>query len=221
MVRKIGFIIAILLVVGLLPLLAQSGSLYGASLDESAILVRLINTRTDGVGVSVRMGSLRLSAGVPGDATPYHPITADIFLLRYQGAGTEFIPQTDTIYTLLAGDAELSIMIDTPHNDPLRAQVYGYNPPGVSSTSLAFGTADGSTLIFPNIDSGNSQSLGVNALSIELGVFAVNEISEVQTPPLARARVEMARGSSYSLIPVRLPNGTYELRVHRASLQTR
>jgi hypothetical protein len=221
MVRKSGGLIAILLVVGLFPLLAQSGSLYGASLDESAILVRLINTRTDGAGVSVRVGSLRLSAGVPGDSTPYHPITADIFVLRYQGVGTEFIPQTNTIYTLLAGDAELSIMVDTPHNDPLRAQVYGYNPPGVSSTALAIGTVDGSTLIFPQIDSGNSASMGVNALTIELGIFTVNETSGVQTPALARAQVEMVRGSSYSLIPVRLPNGTYELRVHRASIQTR
>lgn len=202
-------------------LYGQSGSLYGASVDESAILVRVINGRTTGP-VQLRVGAHRLSAQNPGDVSGYVPIPADVFILRYENQTIEFLPEPQTLYTLLAYDRGIRILRDTPHRDPARAQIYLYVSPSLSSAgvqSLELRTSDGNQGIIAPTEPGSSTSIAVNPLTISVATFQVSSSSNSQgsrlhwAPPI---ELSMARGQSYTLVAFVTPTGQPGLQVLQA-----
>jgi hypothetical protein len=199
----------------------QTGSLYGASVDESAILVRVINGRTAGPA-QLRIGAHRLNAANPGDTTSYVPIPSDVFILRYENQTIEFLPQEQTIYTLLAYDRGIRIIRDTPHRDPARAQIYLYVSPSLSSAgvqSLELRTSDGNQGIIAPTEPGSSGSIAVNPLSISVTAFHMSSSSNSQgsrlpwAPPI---QLSLARGQSYTLVAFVTPTGQPGLQVHQA-----
>jgi hypothetical protein len=173
-------------------LIAQSGSLYGMSLDESAVLVRVINLRSEGAA-SLRLGSDRITAAEPGSVSSYFNVAADLYILRYQGDNREFIPRQGTIYSIIAGDDGLDILADEPHSDPLRCQIYAYVAPGAQAGNgwdegISIRTADGGTVLIDAIRPGTSGAVAVNPVAVELAVFSPEgrRVSEVFDPGMNR-----------------------------------
>lgn len=185
------------------PLISQTGSLYGASVSESAIFVRLLNARSDGP-VQLRLGPARLLTQNPGDMTPYHPVSADLYILRYLGAAIEFIPRTGTLYSIVADDQGLTILSDQPHTDPARTQIYFYNPAVNALGALSLRTLDGQTIVIDSVAPGLSRYVLVNPLTIELALF--DEDGQKRSPDLP---FTMSRGESIAVLAV--PSDNHEV----------
>jgi alginate O-acetyltransferase complex protein AlgF len=196
---------------------AQSGSLYGLSLDESAILVRVANLRSEGAA-SLRLGSSRLIAQEPGDVTAYLAVAADLYILRYQGENLEFIPRQGTIYTIVAGDSDLILLEDQAHDDPLRCQLYVYvqTAAGVTGTPLSLKTADGSTALLENIAPGSSAAIAVNPVAIELALF-----DDTGRKVSADFDPMMARGASIAIAARLVAGDRAEVTTRVAEIQVR
>lgn len=216
--RSLGFLVILLFFTNSQYLQAQTGSLYGATVDESAILVRVLNGRTSG-SVQIRIGAHRLSAPNPGDATSYVPIPADVFMLRYENQSIEFLPQVQTMYTLLAYDRGIRIMEDSPHRDPARAQIYFYVSPNLSFQdiqSLELKTTDGNQSIISPTIPGSSNSIAVNPLSISVAAFISDNTPDSRVPWADPIELAMARGQSYTLLALVHANGQPGLQLHQA-----
>ena len=175
----------------------QSASLYGTSVSESQVLVRLVNVGSS-TPASFRLGPVRLTASQPGDATDYHPIAADIYVLRHGGRSTEFIPEQNSLYTILVGAEDFWVLKDEAHKDPVRVQLYVYNS-AVSRTSganaapaLYLRTTDGATDIVGPDAAGASASRIVNP--VRLSAVLVPNAEE----PIAVGPLDLERGRSYS-----------------------
>ncbi len=190
---------------------AQSASLYGLSLDDSAILVRLINLRSQD-SVSLRLGANRISLDAPGDISTYYPIPADVFILRHHGENTEFLPQQGTVYSILLFDDSLEILEDQAHNDPIRCQLYVYS--GSYQQKLSLRTADGNQTLISDIDAGRSSFVSVNPVSVELAIFSQDgrRISEAFDPA-------MSRGDSIAIALRDSEDGTLIPSLRRAEIQ--
>lgn len=151
-----------------LKLSAQSPSLYGSSVAESAIVVRLVNASTR--AQKLEIGAQVLEASGFGQASAYKPVAADIYTLMFAGKRIEFIPQKSSYYTLIALDDRLLVLKDQKHSDPARAQLYFYNLTGMDGLELR--TADGAGRILGPLSSMDSTQAAVNALSFDAGVYA-------------------------------------------------
>lgn len=204
--------IFVLLNVG--SLIAQSGSLYGASLEESAIAVRLVNLRSQGTA-SFRIGAIRLSSEAPGTATGYVPISADLYILRYEGQNQEFIPESGNFYSIVAGDGELIILRDDQHDDPYKSQIYAYVQPGFSSDNVSLSTADGAIAVLPSVGSGNSANVIVNPLQVRL------QFTDAQGTPVGpEFDVSLQSGESTSIFLYRR-DGDIQVTSSQAFMQNR
>ncbi len=205
---KAGFLA---LALGLLPAMAfaQAPSLYGAGVAESAILVRLVNA-SGGGALSIPIGAQTLEAAGFGSASAYKPVAADIYTLFYGAKRFEFLPETQSYYTIVALDGGLVILKDTRHADPARAQLYFYNMGANAAADLK--TADGSVAILPAVALRSSAQVAVNPVSLKIAAFQ------------AGARVggehalSLARGSSYALF-LALQGGSARSFVITASVQ--
>lgn len=170
------------------PLWAQAPSLYGAGVEESAILVRAVNAGTS--PVELRIGAQLLAAASFGDATPYKPIAADIYTLFHAGKRWEFVPDLSSYYTLVALPDRLVILKDQRHEDPAKAQLYFYNL--MASGGLELKTADGSVRILGPLGALSSAQVAVNALSVPVAVFGTAKLGQNVT-------LNLTRGSSWSV----------------------
>lgn len=172
----------------------QAGSLYGASVEESAILVRVLNAGAPGP-VSLKVGAQTLVARETGEASPYKPIAADIYMLPYGGKLVEFLPETSSYYTIVALPAGLVILKDTRHGDAAKAQLYFYNL-GAGKAELR--VADGSLVVIPAVESGASAQVAINAVSVSVAAFRAGKKAGNDLA------LRMARGSSYAVVLVDL-----------------
>jgi len=157
----------VLLAAGL-PCFAQAGSLYGASVEESAILVRVLNAGAPGP-VTLQVGAQKLVAQAAGQASPYRPIAADIYMLGYLGKSWEFLPDTGSYYTIVAGPSGLTFFKDVRHGDATRAQLYFYNLGSSGTAELR--TADGSITLVAALPPGESAQVAVNPVSVSVAAF--------------------------------------------------
>lgn len=164
---RISLLLAALFFV-VLELSAQSGSLYGASVSESAVKVRLVNTGAQGP-VSLYVGAYKLAAQTAGEATPYLPVASDIYMFLYAGESYEFLPEVGTWYTIAALADKLVFLADPAHKDPARAQLFLYNLGGSGSAELR--TADGSLTVVPAVAAAGNAQVAVNPVSVSLAVF--------------------------------------------------
>lgn len=166
---------------------AQAPSLYGASVEESAVVVRVVNASS--APISFRVGAQTLSAQAFGQASAYKPIAADIYTLSHAGKRWEFLPESSSYYTLVALDDRLLIFKDVRHGDPAKAQLYFYNLCARGGVELK--TADGKTRILGPLDAMASAQAAVNALGFKAAAYAGQLLG-------AACELSLKRGESWA-----------------------
>ncbi|MBU0928091.1 MAG: alginate O-acetyltransferase AlgF [Spirochaetes bacterium] len=186
--------VAIALAIGICTLAAapaspQARSIYGGGVAEDAVLVRLVDAGAP-APVELGVGALALAVAAPGDATPYRPTVADVYMLRYAGRRYEFMPEPGRYYTIVASAGGLHFFSDEKHLDRARAQLYFYN---ALSAPARLATADGSATIVGPCPGGSSGQVAVNPVRATVAAFG--DGGRLGDP----IELRLERGASYSV----------------------
>ncbi|MFW5828282.1 MAG: alginate O-acetyltransferase AlgF, partial [Alkalispirochaeta sp.] len=145
--------------VGTAAAFGQDG-LYAPSVPEDAALVRVVNLHQSDDSPRLDMGRRRFSSLVPGTVGPYRPVPPGIHILGGAG-GVEFTPQPGRFYSVVFGpDNALTVLPDTAHTDPARAQLVLYN---FTDTAVDLAAEPGDTVILEGVEPDQSRSIAVNA----------------------------------------------------------
>lgn len=172
---------------------AQSRSVYGAGLDESAALVRLVNAgpTASSTLTPLRIGGVTLSAPRPGDVTAYRPLALDIYTISWAGKRREFQPESGCFYTVVIWAGGLAVLGDTKLDNPAKAQLALYN--FASGKQVDLKTSDAATRIVGPVVTGNVASVLVNPVQVGMAVFAGSDrIADAGT-------IRLERGAAYSV----------------------
>lgn len=181
--------LAAALCIAVAPASAQSRSIYGSGVDADAALVRLVDAGASGE-VELWLGAVTLAVTKPGEATPYRPVVADIFMLSYLGERYEFMPEPGALYTVAATAGGLVVLEDERHDDPARAQLYFYN---LGAAPAELRTADGSVIVIGPCAPGGSAQAAVNPVQASLAAYSGGARAGA---PVA---LRLERGASHSV----------------------
>ncbi|MFW5695071.1 MAG: alginate O-acetyltransferase AlgF [Alkalispirochaeta sp.] len=185
--RAIAFALAGIALGGV-PVFGQDG-LYAPRVPDDAALVRVANLHGSDDSPRLDVGRERFAPRAAGDVGPYRAVPPGVYILGGAG-GVDFTPEPGRFYTIIVDhNGELTVLQDEAHTDPARAQLVLYN---FSDSPADLVAVPGDTVIFEEVSSGRSETIAVNAVSVELSVRSDGEEH-------ARRKLDLERGESYAL----------------------
>ena len=187
-------IIAPVLLAGLLaalPLAAANRSVYGPEAPGDSAFVRIVNAVPGSRPLETELGATRFDPLPYAQASPYRPVTPDIYVFSASSIEQEIIPGSGRYYTIAVLPDAVVVLEDPAHTDPARAQLFLYNLSSLARVELT--TADGKTKVIPGVASRSSGLAVVNAVAARLAVRSGG------TQVKAIGDLGLARGSSTSV----------------------
>jgi alginate O-acetyltransferase complex protein AlgF len=173
------------------PASGETRSVYGPEVPGDAAFVRLVNAIPGKVPLEIELGATRYKPLGWATASPYRPVTPDIYQLEASGHEGEIIAKSGRYYTIVCAPAGISIYEDPAHTDPARAQLFLYNLSPLAKIDLR--TADGKTGVISGVGPRSSGLAVVNAVRVPLAVFSNG------TSIAGLGDLGLTRGSSFSV----------------------
>ncbi|TVR03490.1 MAG: hypothetical protein EA403_06770, partial [Spirochaetaceae bacterium] len=125
-VNRRSVLTAIVALLAAAPSVWGQESLYGAAAPADAALVRVVNAQTEPLA-ELWIGATRFTALAPDGVSPYRPVNPGIHQIFVGTRSAELIPRRGVYYTVMVTRDGLSIVEDTAHTRPDRAQIVLYN----------------------------------------------------------------------------------------------
>jgi alginate O-acetyltransferase complex protein AlgF len=173
------------------PLAAANKSVYGPEVPGDSAFVRIVNAASGAAKLSAELGATTWEPLGFAEASPYRPVTPDIYSFSVDGREVEIIPGSGRYYTIAVLPKDIVVLEDPAHTDPARAQIFLYNFSSLPRVELA--TADGKTTVIAAVRQNASGLAVVNAVAAKLAVRSggaqVKGIGDLG----------LARGSSFSV----------------------
>lgn len=170
---------------------AETRSVYGPPVPGDAAFVRIVNAIPGKALLEIELGATRFVPLGWAKASPYRPVTPDIYQLEAAGNEGEIIAKSGRYYTVACTPTGISIYEDPAHTDPARAQLFLYNLSALPLMDLR--TADGKSRVISGVSPRSAGTAIVNAVRVSLAVFS-NGASIAGLGDLG-----LARGSSFSV----------------------
>ena len=190
-IRSLVFVVA-LGIVGILPLPAQDGGLYGGGAPDDAAYVRLIHGAEQTGTITTSIGDTEYGPLSFATVTPYRPVAAGLYPLRISGRGGELVARDGAYFTIAVLSERLAVFEDPELTDPTQAQLFLYNVAG--GTPLELSAADGSTTVIGPVGAGEAEEVLVTPVEAEFAVRNDDQVvADLGDPGLER-------GQSYSVI---------------------
>jgi alginate O-acetyltransferase complex protein AlgF len=187
---KAAFALGIFLTLGALAA-AETRSVYGPQVPGDTAFVRLVNAIPGKVPLDIELGATRYRALGYAMASPYRPVTPDIYQIEAGGNEGEIIAKSGRYYTIACTPAGICIFEDPAHTDPARAQLFLYNLSALPLLDLR--TADGKSRVISGVSPRSAGTAVVNAVRVPLAVFSGG------TSVAGLGDLGLARGSSFSV----------------------
>lgn len=203
-----GFMLGLMLIPA--AAYAQNGSLYGAGAPEDAAFVRVFNNRNDGAVSRLWVGATEYRNLSSGHSSAYRPVTPEIHTVYLNDAFEELITREGSYYTIVLRDDGLHIHEDPAHTRADLAQILVYNLDVSGPVELR--SADGTAGVVGSLMRGESGSVAVNPVAVELAVFVDDE------KHLELGDIGLERGQSFAVF-VSGAEGRPAARVERAEIQ--
>lgn len=192
------------------PLAAANRSVYGPEAPGDSAFVRVVNAVPGSPPLEAELGSTRFGALAYGQASPYRPVTPDIYVFAAGSLEQELIPGAGRYYTVAALPDAVVVLEDPAHTDPARAQLFLYNLSTLPRVDLA--TADGKTAVVAGVKPRSSGLAVVNAVAARLAVRSGG--AQLR----AVGDLGLSRGSSFSVFVLGTPSSPVVLTL-RAAVQ--
>jgi alginate O-acetyltransferase complex protein AlgF len=170
---------------------AETRSVYGPQVPGDAAFVRLVNAIPGNAPLEIELGATRYGPLGWAKASPYRPVTPDIYQLEAAGKEGEIIAKSGRYYTIVCAPTGISIFEDPAHTDPARAQLFLYNLSALPRIDLR--TADGKSTAIAGVPSRSSGLAVVNAVRVPFAVFSNG------TSIAGLGDLGLVRGSSFSV----------------------
>jgi hypothetical protein len=194
-----------------------AGVLYDPEPPVDSAYVRVLVPTKSGSFDIVVDGRERIKKLSAGEASEYMVLTAGSHTLAIQPVGKS-VPVIATNVEVVAGRSVTMafpvlkdgsppvIFQDKSSTNKLKALLSVYSLDSKAG-AVDLLTADGTSRVFTNLTYGNSASLSVNPITVELIVTAAG-----QKVPKAKASLSMAQGGSYSIFVLPGDNGKLVLK---------
>ena len=173
-----------------LPVHATDG-LYGAGAPADAAFVRVVNAAGEGAIGSLWIGATEFSAVADLTVSPYRPLSPGIHQISISGHTEELVPSAGGYYTVVYTEEGLTVLRDTEHTRPDRAQIVLYN--FSSEEGLELRTADGAATAVPAVPRRTGRDIAVNPIRIEFAIYHRGEPLETV------GDLGLERGQSYGV----------------------
>lgn len=184
--------------------LAAQDGLYAPVRPEDTALVRVIhvNWASGAAPVTVDAGNTRFAAVAAGSATPYRPVRPGVYVIMAYGRREALTAANGTFHTVLISPNRITILRDTWHEDPLRAQLVLYN---ATTAPLRLDAVVPEATLMAEVTPGSSGTRVVNAITVTLAASRIGHAPEASgggAGPRAvwETSLDLARGASYGLV---------------------
>ncbi len=147
--------------------------LYGAGAPEDAAFVRIVLAAEEAEVAPVWIGATEFTDIAPFSVPPYRPVSPGIHQIGIGEHTAELIPSRGGYYTVVYDAGGLTIVEDTEHTRPDRAQIVLYNFSALDRLELR--TADGETTAVAAVPHGEGRDIAVNPIPIGFTVFSDGE----------------------------------------------
>jgi hypothetical protein len=156
---------------------------------QDAALVRVVNLSKENATPRIDLGRERFAPLPAGEVGAYRAVPPGIYILGGAG-GLDFTPTPGQFHTIIVDQGRIqTILTDEAHTDPARAQLVLYNfaddPAGVTAVP-------GGAIVFDDVGPGRSETISVNAITIELSLHVAGE-------ERLRREFDLERGESYGM----------------------
>ncbi len=221
-----GWIVLVgLLVAGGGSATAQDG-LYAPVRPDETALVRVVHLNSDdqSARVTIDVGNTSYADVHAQDGTAYRPVRPGVFVVLAYGHREALTATTGTFYTAVVSPDGITILSDTYHDDPLRAQLVLYN---LTSAPLRLDAVVPEATLLEAVAPGASGTRVINAIPVTLAVkgttgadSAGNAASGGTAAGTDRFEIalQLERGASYGIMVQRKPGGLAGL-VLKAAVQ--
>jgi hypothetical protein len=191
----------LLLVTPLAPF-AQDG-LYAPVRPEDTALVRVVHAAPDSLApVTIDVGTTRFAEVSAGFGTPFRPVRPGVYVVMAYGHREALTAANGTFHTVLVSPAGITVVADTYHDDPLRAQLVLYN---LTGQPVRLDAVEPEARLIDSVLPGESGTRVINAIPVRLAVTPVEGADGDRDR--YDVTLELTRGSSYSLVVSDGPNG--------------
>jgi hypothetical protein len=182
--------IGVVLVALAVPLSAQQ-SVYGSFAPEDAALVRIVNVDHSREEVSMDLGRRRFGPLEYGSVSPYRPVAPALYVTTLGEEEQEILATAGSYLSVILSPEGVSVLEDTEHDDPARAQLVLYNLTSVDEATLL--VLPGEQTVISHVPPMGAASRGVNAVTARLAVESEGErIADL-------GDVALRRGESFSV----------------------